>query len=231
MCRCYLSVPTKLWALMCMLIAVSLGKAVVLSCFLTLLCFLQFIVQGKLKVLLSYGLFYVVLGILLYGIRYHGFHLAIFSEFYVLMFWNLSPIILISWDLITTSPGELSSFLSRIHTPTPIILGMLVTFRFLPTMKSELKTVSLSMKNRGLTALKNVLLHPVTTCEYVLIPFLFRILMIADQLSVSAVARGAESPGYRGSYYRRNIGILDFATAILWTASTVIYLKIGGIKV
>ena len=217
MCRCYLSVPTKLWALICMLIAVSLGKAVILSCFLTLLCFLQFIVQGKLKVLLSYGLFYVVLGILLYGIRYHGFHLAIFSEFYVLMFWNLSPIILISWDLITTSPGELSSFLSRIHTPTPI--------------KSELKTVSLSMKNRGLTALKNVLLHPVTTCEYVLIPFLFRILMIADQLSVSAVARGAESPGYRGSYYRRNIGILDFATAILWAVSTVIYLKIGGIKV
>ena len=215
MCRCYLSVPTKLWALICMLIAVSLGKAVVLSCFLTLLCFLQFIVQGKLKVLLSYGLFYVVLGILLYGIRYHDFHLAIFSEFYVLMFWNLSPIILISWDLITTSPGELSSFLSRIHTPTPIILGMLVTFRFLPTMKSELKTVSLSMKNRGLTALKNVLL----------------ILMIADQLSVSAVARGAESPGYRGSYYRRNIGILDFATAILWAISTVIYLKIGGIKV
>ena len=108
---------------------------------------------------------------------------------------------------------------------------MLVTFRFLPTMKSELKTVSLSMKNRGLTALKNVLLHPVTTCEYVLIPFLFRILMIADQLSVSAVARGAESPEYRGSYYRRNIGILDFATAILWAVSTVIYLKSGGIKV
>lgn len=55
--------------------------------------------------------------------------------------------------------------------------------------------------------------------------------MIADQLSVSAVARGAESPGYRGSYYRRNIGILDFATAILWAVSAVIYLKIGGIKV
>ena len=46
-----------------------------------------------------------LMALLLYGIRFHGLHMPVFSEFYVLMFWNLSPIFLVSWDLITTPPG------------------------------------------------------------------------------------------------------------------------------
>ena len=67
--------------------------------------------------------------------------MPVFSEFYVLMFWNLSPIFLVSWDLITTPPGMLSAFLSRLRMPTPFILGLLVVFRFFPTMRTELKGV------------------------------------------------------------------------------------------
>ncbi len=226
-----LSVPVKLWAFICVLMAISLGKIVPLTCVLTLLCFFQLALQKKWKILYSYGLFYAILGLLLYGIRYHGLHMIIFSEFYVLMFWNLSPIILTSWDLITTYPSELSAFLSKIHAPTSVILGLLVIFRFLPTLKSELKNVSFSMKNRGLMSLKNILLHPMTTGEYVLIPFLFRVLMIADQLAVSAVARGAETPGLRGSYYERKTGIFDWVIIFLWTVFTIIYLRVGGIDV
>ncbi len=119
------------------------------------------------------------------------------------MFWNLSPIFLVSWDLITTPPGMLSAFLSRLRIPTPLILGLLVVFRFFPTMRAELKGVGRSMKNRGLTAAGQLLAHPVQSMEYVLVPFLLRVLQLADQLSVSAVARGAEHPGVRGSYYEK----------------------------
>lgn len=65
------------------------------------------------------------------------------------MFWNLSPIFLVSWDLITTPPGMLSAFLSRLRMPTPFILGLLVVFRFFPTMRTELKGVGRSMKTGG----------------------------------------------------------------------------------
>ena len=70
-------------------------------------------------------------------------------------------------------------------------------------MKAELKAVGLSMKNRGLTSVRQFAVHPLASVEYVLVPLLLRILQIADQLAVSAVARGAECPGVRKSYYEQ----------------------------
>ncbi len=226
-----LSVFSKIWTIVCVLVAVSLSKDIILIGTLALFGFLQLAIQKKYSVIFSYGIFYAVLGILLYAIRFHGFHMIIFSEFYVLLFWNLSPVVLASWDLITTHPGELSSFLSRIHTPTSVILGFLVVFRFFPTAKSELRSVSLSMKNRGMTELGYIIKHPVLSCEYVLIPFLFRVLTTADRLSVSAVARGAETPGIRGSYYESKFRLLDLAAIAVWTILTVVYLQAGGMKI
>lgn len=226
-----LTVQAKLCSLVCAIAAVSLGKDVIFSYVLTLVCFFTLIIQKKWQITVTYGLFYILLGILLYLIRYQGLHMYVFSEFYVLMFWNLSPIFLSSWDLMTTPPGELSAFMSRIHMPTSVILGILVVFRFFPTVKSELKSVYLSMKNRGLTGIRHIFRHPLITGEYVLIPFLFRVLMIADQLSVSETARGADTPGIRGSYYEKNMCMADIAIMILWVVVTVAYLWIGGIKI
>ena len=166
----------------------------------------------------------LLLALLLYGIRFCGLRMPVFSEFYVLMFWNLSPIFLVSWDLITTPPGMLSAFLSRLRMPTPFILGLLVVFRFFPTMRTELKGVGRSMKNRGLTAAGQLLAHPVQSMEYVLVPFLLRVLQLADQLSVSAVARGAERPGVRGSYYEKRIGARDHIAAAVCALVTASYL-------
>ena len=140
------------------------------------------------------------------------------------MFWNLSPIFLVSWDLITTPPGMLSAFLSRLRMPTPFILGLLVVIRFFPTMRTELKGVGRSMKNRGLTAAGQLLAHPVQSMEYVLVPFLLRVLQLADQLSVSAVARGAERPGVRGSYYEKRTGTRDHIAAAVCALVTASYL-------
>lgn len=226
-----LTVQAKLCSLVCAIVAVSLGKDVIFSYVLTLVCFFTLIIQKKWQITVTYGLFYILLGILLYLIRYQRLHMYVFSEFYVLMFWNLSPIFLSSWDLMTTPPGELSAFMSRIHVPTSVILGILVVFRFFPTVKSELKSVYLSMKNRRLTGIRHIFRHPLITGEYVLIPFLFRVLMIADQLSVSGTARGADTPGIRGSYYEKNMCMADIAIMILWVVVTVAYLWIGGIKI
>ena len=165
--RSHLAVPTKLWALLCVMVGVSLTSNAVLTCTLTLLGFTYLGFQRNWRLLRSFGVFYLLLAVLLYLIRFHGFHMAIFSEFYVLMLWNLSPVFLAAWDLITTPPGELAAFFSRIHMPTPVILGLLVVFRFFPTMRSEVKSVGRSMRNRGLTAPAQLVRHrryPVSMC-------------------------------------------------------------------
>ena len=138
---------------------------------------------------------------------------------------------LAAWDLITTPPGELAAFFSRIHMPTPVILGLLVVFRFFPTMRSEVKSVGRSMRNRGLTAPAQLVRHPAVSCEYVLVPLLLRCLQIADQLAVSAVARGAEYPGKRGSYYGKRLGAPDYIWSGVWTAATTVFLAVGGVRI
>ena len=225
------AVPVKLWALVCTIIGISLTADTLLTCVLTVTGFVCLGAQRNWQFLRSMAVFYAVLGILLYLIQFHDFHPAVFSEFYVLMFWNLTPVFLVSWDLITTPPGELAAFLSRIHTPSPVILGLLVMFRFFPTMKSELRSVWLSMRNRGLTMPAQLVSHPAASCEYVLVPFLLRCLQIADQLSVSAVARGAEHPGKRGSYYGKRADACDFIWLALWSAATAVFLYAGGVRI
>lgn len=133
--------------------------------------------------------------------------------------------------LFMTPPGELSSFLSSIHMPTGVILGLMVIFRFFPTMKAELKAVGLSMKNRGLTSVRQFAVHPLASVEYVLVPLLLRILQIADQLAVSAVARGAECPGVRKSYYETTMHMRDWCFLALWGIVTAAVLCVGGVKI
>lgn len=184
-----LAVLAKAGAVLCAMVGVSLAPDALQTWLLAAPAFGQLLYQRKLRLALSFGACYLLLSLLLYGIRFHGLRMVIFSEFYVLMFFSLMPVFVTAWDLISTPPGELSAALSQIHAPTPVILGMLVVFRFFPTMKAELRGVHQSMKNRRLTGPAQVLCHPAVTCEYVLVPLLLRCLQIADQLSVSAVAR------------------------------------------
>ena len=188
------AVPVKLWALLCVFAGVTIGGNVLLTCILTGGALLYLVLQRNFRLAASYGCFYLLLALLLYGIRFHGLRMPVFSEFYVLMFWNLSPIFLVSWDLITTPPGMLSAFLSRLRMPTPFILGLLVVFRFFPTMRTELERRKRSMKNRGLTA-AGQLSHIRAEHGVCAGSFLLRVLQLADQLSVSAVARGAGASG------------------------------------
>lgn len=226
-----LAVPVKLWALACAIVGISLTSNTVLTCVLAGVGFAYAAFQRNFRLVCSFGAFYAVLALLLYLIRFHGLHMAVFSEFYVLMFWNLSPVFIVGWDLVTTPPGELAAFLSRLRAPTGVILGLLVVFRFFPTMRSELAGVARSMRNRGLTRAGQMLRHPAASCEYVLVPLLLRCLQVADQLAVSAVARGAQAPGVRGSYYGRAMDAADWFWLVAWMAATAAFLLVGGVRV
>lgn len=224
------AVPVKVWAVFCTIVGISLTADTLHTCVLAVLAFGFLMSERRWKLVLSFGAFYAALALLLYFIRFYGLHMVLFSEFYVLMFYRLMPVFLTAWNLITTPPGQLSAVLLRLHVPSSVILGLLVVFRFFPTMKSEWKGLCQSMKNRHLTGAAQILRHPAVSCEYVLVPLLLRCLQIADQLSVSAVARGAQAPGPRGSYYAGKIRKKDAIWTVAWTAGTGLFLIVGGIK-
>ena len=72
------AVPVKLWALLCVFVGVNLGNDVLLTCIMTGWAFLYLLLQQHFRLAVSYGCFYLVLALLLYGIRFHGLHMPIF---------------------------------------------------------------------------------------------------------------------------------------------------------
>ena len=79
------AVPVKLWALLCVFAGVTIGGNVLLTCILTGGALLYLVLQRNFRLAASYGCFYLLLALLLYGIRFHGLRMPVFSEFYVLM--------------------------------------------------------------------------------------------------------------------------------------------------
>lgn len=229
-CDRTLAVPVKLVAFACMLLCVFLTDHPLWLWLPSLvgLCHLAF--QGRWRLVASFTSFYLVLAALLWAIVAQGLRMVLFSEFTVLLFWILFPAMIISWDLMTTPPGLLAEFMSRLHAPTSWILGMLVVFRFFPTMGSELSGIVQSMRNRALLSPLQIVRHPALNCEYVLVPLLLRCLQIADQLTVSAIARCAEQPGVRGSYHSRPLCLGDWAWVTVWIVTATAFLALGGSK-
>ncbi len=222
------AVSTKLLSFVAVLISSFFISNYIYSGVLSLVGFLYLLTQKKYKLITSFGIFYVVILILLIGIRFYSLKTIILPEFYVLLFWSLCPIMIVSWDLITTPPGEISAFLSSIKTPIFLILGVLVVFRFFPTMKSEMKRISQSMKNRGILEWAQILRHPVYTFEYALVPLLIRFVQIADQLSTSAITRGALSRNKRESFYQSRMRGSDYLWICIWLLTLVASICMKG---
>ena len=217
------AVPVKLWALLCVFAGVTIGGNVLLTCILTGGRSLSRPTAELPPCRVLWLLFYLLLALLLYGIRFHGLRMPVFSEFYVLMFWNLSPIFLVSWDLITTPPGMLSAFLSRLRMPTPFILGLLVVFRFFPYHADGAERRRQVHEKPRADRRGSCSRIPCRAWSMCLVPFLLRVLQLADQLSVSAVARGAERRA-RGSYYEKRAGARDHIAAAACALVTASYL-------
>lgn len=223
------AIPVKLCAVLSAILCVFLTADTSATWIVVLASFGYIAAQRKWRTFWTYAVFYGVLNLLLFLMRQYGLRMWILSEFHVFVFWLMTGVFIVSWNLMTSPPGSISAFLSRIRVPSGVILGVLVVFRFFPTMKTELRGVRESMHNRGLTAAAQLLRHPAATFEYMLVPMLMRCLQIADQLSVSAVSRGIETPGVRTSYYAAPIRIRDYACMTVFTAGTASFLMLGGV--
>jgi energy-coupling factor transporter transmembrane protein EcfT len=222
------AIPVKIWVVFGTMMGVFFAPSVSMTWKLVLAGFLFIGLQRKWQVLFSYMLFYGVLTLLLFLIRQYGLRMALFSEFHILVFWILTSIFMVSWDLITSPPGAVSYFLSQVRAPGSLIITVLVMFRFFPTLRTELRRLWESMHNRGLTSACHILLHPLLTFEYIVVPILIRFLQIADQLSVSALSRGINAPGIRSSYHSTAMRPRDYCGIIGYTLFIVLFLTARG---
>ncbi|MDR3122208.1 MAG: energy-coupling factor transporter transmembrane protein EcfT [Treponema sp.] len=219
----------KVCALCCAILGVSFGADINRSWFLTLMALGCLLIQRSWKQLAGWLVFYGILSFCLYLNLRRQVHIPFISEFYIYTCWRLTPVFIAAWDLVSSPPGNLIAFLSRLRAPSSVILGALVIFRFFPAMGTELRILGESLRNRGLLRTGAMLRHPLATVEYVLVPLLLRCLQVADQLSVSAVSRGIEAPVKRESYYARPMEAGDCLCMIAVGAGTLFFLIHWGI--
>lgn len=122
----------------------------------------------------------------------------------------LIPIMMPFYLLVQAPSGKLTAGLRQLPLPSSVTLTIIVILRFMPTVMAEFSDVKDAMRTRGfLRSPAKVLLHPLSTMEYVIVPMVFRSLKIADELASSCIVRGIESPCRKQGYYVNRMRVSD----------------------
>ncbi len=117
---------------------------------------------------------------------------------------------------LTTKISEFMSAFEKMHIPNLIMIPIVVMVRFIPTVKEEWNGISDAMAYRGINlSACGVLLHPLQTAEYVLVPLLFSCVHIMDELVAASMVRGLESDKKRACYFDMKLGIWDYIALLI----------------
>ena len=136
---------------------------------------------------------------------------------------EMIPVLMAAYLLMQAPSGKLTSGLRKLPIPTKMLLTIIVVLRFMPTVMAEFSDVKDAMRTRGfLRSPIRVLLHPLTTFEYVAVPMIFRSLKIADELASSCVVRGIESPCKKQGYYLNRMAVSDGMLMVTFLAITAV---------
>ncbi len=136
-------------------------------------------------------------------------HAASIFFFYALKFIPLSAMTIII--LRTVSVREIMLTLSGLRIPRAVIVSAAVAFRCLPSFIQEFRMIVDSMRLRGIAGTPTqILLHPLRTAEWIVIPLLIRGLKMNEELAMAALTRGADSPGPKTSLLDLRFKALDF---------------------
>ena len=132
-----------------------------------------------------------------------------------------------NWMATKLRISDFSTALQNMHSPKGAIITLAVVFRYLPTVSDEFRSIKNTMKLRGIgLTFKNIILHPIKTGEYAIVPLIIRSMKIADELAASAMTRGLDLETKRTSYREIRLRLKDFVAA-----GIVVIAVIGGIAV
>jgi len=118
----------------------------------------------------------------------------------------------------TTTVGELTSALRRMHVPESVIIPCAVVVRFFPTVQEDYHQIRNAMAMRGIAEGKGaLLLHPMQSLEYILMPLLMNGNNVAQDLSVAALTKGIGLPGTHTCMTELHLTVWDFIYPALCT--------------
>lgn len=132
-----------------------------------------------------------------------------------------------TWMATKMRVGDFATAMQNMRLPRGAAITLAVVFRYLPTVKEEFRQIKNTMKLRGIGLnFQNILLRPLKTCEYAIVPLVIRSLTISDELAASAMTRGLDLDTRRTSYREVRLRAGD----ILVTAAVVAAVA-GGLMV
>ncbi len=118
----------------------------------------------------------------------------------------------------TTTAGELTCALRRMHVPESVIIPCVVVVRFFPTVKEDYRQIRAAMALRGIAEGKAALLrHPAESLEYILMPLLMNGNNVAQDLSVAALTKGIGLSGTHTCMVELKLTVWDFVYPALCT--------------
>jgi len=104
--------------------------------------------------------------------------------------------------------------MQSMHIPKGGTIALAVAFRYIPTVQDEFRSIKNTMKLRGIGLnVKNVVFHPIKTCEYAIVPLVIRSMTISDELAASAMTRGLDLESERTSYREVRLRLTDYLIA------------------
>ena len=164
------------------------------------------------------------------GQRSMAFKMLVFSPVHFYAAIKTYPIMVAFFAVALSPPGLISAALAKARIPKRLIVGVLVLLRFFPTVRSSFRRLSESCKRRGVLSAGNVARSPVQALEHALVPLMFSLVDSTDRLSASAIARAAEAPTRRTSYYRSSFGVADAVclTAVATALAACVWVVRGG---
>ena len=111
----------------------------------------------------------------------------------------------------TTTPNEMIVALRKLKVPQYFVIPFAVLMRYFPTIKQDFISLRQAMKMRGIASdIKTMILHPLQTFEYLLVPFLLSGIKTADELSAAAISRGIANPQPHTSLQEIKFGKKDY---------------------
>lgn len=118
----------------------------------------------------------------------------------------------------TTTVGELTSALRKMHIPESVIIPCAVVVRFFPTVQEDYHQIRNAMALRGIAEGKAaLLLHPMQSMEYILMPLLMNGNNVAQDLSVAALTKGIGLSGTPTCMTELHLTAWDFLYPALCT--------------
>lgn len=116
----------------------------------------------------------------------------------------------------TTKISEFMSAFEKLKVPSSFMIPFAVFFRFIPTLEQEWQGIKKAMLFRDIEVnVKTLILKPITTIEYMIVPLLASSVSILDEMVAASLVRGLDSQKERSCYIEIKLKFYDYLVLII----------------